>query len=245
MMMSTTRFSYMVVDDEPIAHRIIDDYCQALPHLQLANHSFDAMQAMSYLTDHSVDLLFLDLHMPRLKGFDFLRTTPVKAKVIVTSAHQDFALEGYELEVSGYLLKPFSFERFVKAVNRALAELQPRSSANARITEPEPQPQPQRIFVKGDRMHHQVALQDIRYIEGCGNYCVLRTESGSLITQRGLSDFERELTVPRFLRVHKSYLVAVDKISSIAAHSLRIDDDEIPIGQTYKAGVMNLLQGRR
>lgn len=238
--MSTEIFSYMVVDDEPIAHRIIDDYCQALPHLTLANHSFDAMQAMSYLASHSVDLLFLDLNMPRLTGFDFLRAMPLSAKVIVTSAHQEFALEGYELNICDYLLKPFGFERFLKAVNRALAN--PASGAGEAVPFAELQPQPRRIFIKGDRKHHQVAVEDIRYIEGCGNYCVLRTVDGNIITHRGLSDFEQTLTAPQFLRVHKSYLVAVDKISSIAGQSLYIGEDEIPIGQTYKLQVMSLLK---
>ena len=238
--MSTGTFSYMVVDDEPIAHRIIDDYCQALPHLTLANHSFDAMQAMSYLASHSVDLLFLDLNMPRLTGFDFLRAMPISSKVIVTSAHQEFALEGYELDVCDYLLKPFGFERFLKAVNRALANVE--SGASEPLPADLLQLQSRRIFVKGDRKHHQVAVEDIRYVEGCGNYCVLRTTDGNIITHRGLSDFEQTLTSPQFLRVHKSYLVAVDKISSIANQSLHIGEDEIPIGQTYKLQVMSLLK---
>ncbi|MBD8526884.1 LytR/AlgR family response regulator transcription factor [Pseudomarimonas arenosa] len=238
--MSSAVYRYLVVDDEPIAHRIIDDYCQALPHLSLAHHAYDAMQAMAYLAEHSVELIFLDLNMPKLKGFDLLRSMPIRAKVIVTSAHQEFALDGYDLDIADYLLKPFSFERFVKAVNRALGSAAAPQPAPDRSSAPPPL---QRIFVKGDRQHHQVALHDIRYVEGCGNYCVLRTIDANIITHRRLSDFEQELPAAEFLRVHKSYLVALDKISSIGSQSLQIGDAEIPIGQTYKQRVMALLQG--
>ena len=111
------------------------------------------------------------------------------------------------------------------------------------ITEPSaPTTSPRRIFVKGDRKHHQLALQDIRYVEGCGNYCVVRTIGGSVITQRTMADFEQELPATQFLRVHKSYLVAVDKISSMTATTLDIGEDRIPIGQTYKRQVMGLLK---
>lgn len=233
---------YLVVDDEPIAHRIIDDYCRALPHLVLARHAFDAMQAMGYMASEPIDLLFLDLAMPKLTGFEFLRGMPIHCPVIVTTAHQEFALEGYELRVCDYLLKPFGFERFVKAVNRALPP-----PAQARIDRPPHsgaivEPPPRTIFVKGDRKHHQVALADIRYIEACGNYCVLRSSEGSVITAQTMSGFERELPPDQFMRVHKSYLVAIGRISSIGSNSLMIGGDQLPIGPSYRKQVFSRLR---
>lgn len=240
--MSAVKYRYMVVDDEPIAHRIIDDYCRALPHVVPVTHAFDAMQAMSLLSAQAVDLLFLDLNMPKLRGFDFLRAVPIRCPVIVTTAHAEFALEAYELNVCDYLLKPYSFERFLKAVHRALAV----PAVTPPAATPRVEVEPRTIFVKGDRKHHQVALADIRYIEACGNYSVLRSIDGSsIITPQKISDFGRELSPHRFMRVHKSYLIAIDRISSIAADSLLIGSDKIPIGQSYKQQVLRLLDSQR
>ena len=114
---------YMIIDDEPIAHRIIEEYCASLPHLRLVDHSYNALEAMRFLATNSVDLMFLDPNMPKLKGFDLLKTLTIKPQVIVTTAYQEFALEGFELDVCDYLLKPFSFERLLKAVNQGTSEI--------------------------------------------------------------------------------------------------------------------------
>ena len=124
---------YLIIDDEQMAHQIIKEYCDLIPDLKLAKHCYDALEALDYLRTNQVDLIFLDLNMPKLKGFDFLRSLSKKPKIIVTTAYQEYALEGYELEISDYLLKPFSFERFLKAVNKAL-EVDAQRLSN-RITE--------------------------------------------------------------------------------------------------------------
>ena len=121
--MKNKEISFMIIDDEPIAHRIIEVHCTNLPHLKLVNHSYNALEAIEFLATNRVDLMFLDINMPRLTGFDFLKTLTIKPRVIVTTAYEEFALEGFELSVSDYLLKPFSFERFLKAVNKITTEL--------------------------------------------------------------------------------------------------------------------------
>jgi len=231
--------SYLVVDDEPIAHRIIEDYCAAIPHLALAKHCYNALEAMQYLSANKVDLMFLDLNMPKLKGFDFLRTLTTKPKVIVTTAYQDFALEGYELDVSDYLLKPFSFERFLKAVNKA-TEASTNEVVNIDTTISNTRLE-QRIFIKGDKAQHQIFLKDINYIEACGNYCLVYLNDKKTITHQKISQFEQELPTENFIRIHKSYIVAKDKIESIAAGKIIIDNKELPVGQTFKNSVNELI----
>ncbi|MCK7592064.1 LytR/AlgR family response regulator transcription factor [Pseudomarimonas salicorniae] len=235
-------FRCLVVDDEPIAHRIIDDYCRALPHLQPVRHAFDAMQAMGMLAEESFDLLLLDLNMPRLGGFDFLRSVQLSCPVIVTTAHAEHALEGFELHVCDYLLKPVSFERFVKAVNRALPPVAPAACEAAPAPGAAGDALPRSLFIKGDRKHHQLALADIRYVEACGNYCVVRANDGSIITPQSLSGMERSLPAEQFLRVHKSYLVAIARIRSVSATSLQVGDDTVPIGPSYRKQVFARLQ---
>jgi DNA-binding LytR/AlgR family response regulator len=235
--------TYMIVDDEPIAHRIIEDYAKTLPHLTLVNHSYNALEAMAFISANSVDLIFLDINMPKLKGFDLLRALNNPPKVIVTTAYEEYAIEGYELNVCDYLLKPFSFERFIKAVNKAVSSVETIEVAKieAVTAASAPTPQNQKIFIKGDKKHHQIALADILFIEACGNYCVVKLKDGKLITHQKISQFEQDLPSGQFMRVHKSYLVAVYKIDALTASSITIQANQIPIGQTYKAAVGGLL----
>ena len=239
--MNEKQIRYLIVDDEPIAHRIIEDYCTALPHLTLAKHCYNALEAMQYLSSNTVDLMFLDINMPKLKGFDFLKTLTTKPKVIVTTAYQEFALEGYELDITDYLLKPFSFERFLKAVNKS-TEL---SSAKSVMTEHAVQNTnlEQRIFVKGDKVQHQILLNDINYIEACGNYCLVFLKDKKIITHQKISQFETDLPTVDFMRIHKSYIVAKNKIEAIAAGKLTVANKELPIGQTFKEKISDLMLG--
>jgi DNA-binding LytR/AlgR family response regulator len=180
--------------------------------------------------------MFLDINMPKLTGFEFLKTLNNPPKVIVTSAYQEFAIEGYELNVCDYLLKPFSFERFLKAVNKATAQpktLEVTASVEAKV--------PQRIYIKGDKKHHQVSLSDIHLIEACGNYCLVYLYDQKIITHQKISAFEKDLPIEAFMRVHKSFIVALDKISSITATNINIGATQVPIGQTYKNQVLKLL----
>lgn len=219
---------YMIVDDEPIAHQIIEDYCADIGNLELVNNSYHALAASEYLHNHTVDLIFLDINMPKLKGFEFLRTLKQQPPVIVTSAHQEYAITGYEFNICDYLLKPFSLVRFMMAVNKVTAARPSVSSVNVINVES------QSIFVKGDKKQHQVFLKDIVYIEALGNYCILHCESDKVITQQTMAGFEQQLPSELFIRIHKSFIVAKAKVQAIESAQLQLEKRTVPIGQTFK-----------
>ena len=154
--------TYIIIDDEHVAHDIIKGYCDKLPNMQLTKHCYDAFEALDYLREKPIDLIFLDLNIPKLKGFEFLRTLPHAPKVIVTTAYTEYAVEGYELEIADYLLKPFSFERFLKAVNKALHSKSHLTSASR----PPETNDSGRIFLRNEKKYVQVAIGDILFIEG-------------------------------------------------------------------------------
>ena len=227
---------YCIIDDEPIAHRIIEGYCDNLPHLQKVGNCYDAFEAMQLLNKKSVDLLFLDINMPKLTGFELLKTLRNPPKVIVTSAHKEFALEGYDLNISDYLLKPFTFERFIRAVNKAIENQKP-SEINSSITD-----KSARFFLKGDKKYHQVHTADILFIEAYGNYSKVYLNEEMIISHEKISSFENMLPKDDFLRVHKSFIASVHKIKSIEGNRISIDDHIIPIGQTYKNSLKPLFR---
>ncbi len=181
--------------------------------------------------------MFLDINMPKLKGLDFLRILSNPPKVIVTSAYSEFALEGYELNVIDYLLKPIPFERLVKAVNKITEQpsLQQQPNTHTATASPE------RFFVKGDKKHHQIQLSDLLFIEAYGNYTKLVLDEETIISHEKISQYEAMLSTDNFLRVHKSYIVAIDKIKMIEGNRISIGTHKIPIGQTYKSTVNKLL----
>ena len=234
---------YIIVDDEPLAHELIEEFCSMLPHLELKQNCYNALEAMQFLNTASVDLMFLDLNMPKLKGFDFLRTLPNPPQVIVTTAYKEFALEGYELNIADYLLKPFSFERFVKAINKATEShtTTPSSSIQSPPLSPTSK---DRFFVKGDKKHHQIQMADLFYIEAYGNYTKLFLKDHKmLVSHEKISAYETMLPSESFMRVHKSFIVALSHISLIEGNRIFIQDYEIPIGQTYKSLVTKLYGG--
>jgi DNA-binding LytR/AlgR family response regulator len=223
---------YIIVDDESIAHDIIKKYCSLLPNMQLMQDCYDAIEAIDYLCKHTVDLIFLDLNMPKLQGFDFLKTLPNLPKVIVTTAYKEHALEGYELDIVDYLLKPFSFERFLKAVNKARSEA-PKSIPEAQAifnTEKE-----DRFFLRSDNKYIQIVLDDILFVESAGNYVkiVLKNE---IITIRGnLATIRKLIPIHSFIQVHRSFMVVQKHIKSVEGNQLFIDNYTVPIGKLFKA----------
>lgn len=226
--------NYIIVDDEPIAHRIIEGYCANFSFLNKSGNFYNGFEALEFLRKRTVDLLFLDMNMPKLTGFELIKSLSKPPKVIVTSAHQEFALQGYELEVSDYLLKPFSLERFIKAINKITSGAVVESK-NINPSEPA------RIFLKSDKKYIQLELEKIKYVEALGNYCKVYHQDGMIICPDKISDLETKLGKDHFMRVHKSYLINTGKILSIEGNRIRIGDKEIPIGQTYKAELNKLL----
>ncbi|MFV9550861.1 LytR/AlgR family response regulator transcription factor [Algibacter sp. PT7-4] len=228
---------YIIIDDEPLAHEIIEEFCSLLPHLQLEKNCYNAMEAMQFLNDNTVDFMFLDINMPKLRGLDFLKTLTNPPKTIITTAYKEHALEGYELNVVDYLLKPFSFDRLVKAVNKVSENTSTNTIINTTTSEANTT---SRFFIKGDKKHHQIDLADLLYIEAYGNYTKLFLKDNMLISHEKISSFETLLPIDNFLRVHKSFIVAKDKIKYIEGNRIIIDTHKIPIGQTYKNKVTKL-----
>ena len=228
---------YCIIDDEPIAHRIIEGYCKNLPYLQKVGNCYNAFEAMQLLNQTPVDLIFLDINMPKLSGFDLLKSMQSPPATIVTSAHQEFALEGYELNISDYLLKPFSFARFLKAMNKTIGIKAPVESSPTASTLTTTKSNTH-FFIKGDKKMHQIPVDAILYIEAYGNYTKIYLEEEMIVSHEKISSLEQLLPVADFLRVHKSFIVATKKIKIIEGNRISIREHFVPIGQTYKNNLM-------
>jgi len=230
--------NFIIVDDEPLAHEIIEEFCSMIPHITLKHHCYSAMEAMEYLNKNTVDFMFLDINMPKLKGLDFLKTLSQPPKTIITTAYKEYAIEGFELNVVDYLLKPFSFERLVKAINK-ISELEESKTVVKEVSNSDTNHSS--FFVKGDKKHHQIFFNDILYIEAYGNYTKLYLKDEMIVSHEKISHYEAFLDKIQFLRVHKSFIVSIDKIKLIEGNRIFINDHKIPIGQTYKSNINKLL----
>ncbi len=230
---------YLIIDDEPIAHRIIEKYCENLPHLKKKGNCYNAFEAMRFLNENTVDLLFLDINMPKLSGFEFLKTLSNPPKIIVTTAYKEFALEGYELNISDYLLKPFSFERFIKAINKTIDITENKKSIDIAQTN-DNEEQSNSFFLKGDKKHHQVHFEDLLFIEAYGHYTKVYLKDEMIVSHQKISNFDAILPKSNFIRTHKSFIVAKNKIKLIEGNRILINEHKIPIGQTYKENINKL-----
>ena len=230
---------YLIIDDEHIAHDIIKGYCDMLPNLEFKADCYDAIEALEYLNKHEIDLIFLDLNMPKLKGFEFLKTLSSPPKVIVTTAYSEFAVEGFELNVVDYLLKPFSFERFLSAVNKVTSSI---TSTIKKESKENQKSYEKHIFLKQNNSHIQVDLNTILFIEASGNYTKVITKKDTITIREKISDTIELLSDNDFLQVHKSFAIAKKHISSIEGNRIYIQDYIIPIGKLYKANINQLFK---
>lgn len=229
--------NYIIVDDEPIAHDIIISHAKNLSHLNLIGQAYNAFEAIELLQVKNIDFIFLDIEMPQLKGLDFLKTLSNAPKVIVTTAYEEYALEGYELNIIDYLLKPFSFERFMKAVNKVSIDKKQQkitSSDNIKSLES--------IFIKENNTTHQIKIESITVIESIGNYLKIFTNDKSIITHQTLQYFEQKLSELDFIRVHKSFIINLKHISLIEGNYISIQNHKIPIGRTYKINLLKRIE---
>jgi DNA-binding LytR/AlgR family response regulator len=233
---------YLIIDDEPIAHRIIEKYCENLPHLEKKGNCYNAFEAMQFINENKVDLLFLDINMPKLSGFDFLKTLSNPPKIIVTTAYKEFALEGYELNISDYLLKPFSFARFIKAINKTI-DFTENKKATQIVSSMEREPNAISFFLKGDKKYHQVHFENILFIEAYGHYTKVYLKNEMIVSNQKISDYDDLLLKSDFIRTHKSFIISKNKIKQIEGNRILIDEHKIPIGQTYKANINILFKG--
>jgi Response regulator of the LytR/AlgR family len=232
---------YIIVDDEPIAHDIIKGYCDLMSNMQLMKHCYDAIEALAFLNEQEINLIFLDLNMPKLKGFDFLKTLSNPPKVIVTTAYSEYALEGYELDIVDYLLKPFSFERFLKAVNKALVK--PKENHSTKLSSSSaPVPKEGRLFLYTDKKYFQIVLDDLMYVEAAGNYTKVVLKEEIITIREQLTSVLDRLPAEDFVQVHRSFLVSIKQIKSIQGNEIFLNQNRIPIGKLYKAKLIDLLQ---
>jgi len=231
---------YLIIDDEHIAHKIIMEYCEMLPHMQLQKNCYSALEALEYLNTHQVDLIFLDLNMPKLKGFDFLKTLTNPPKVIVTTAYSEFAIDGYELNIIDYLLKPYSFERFLSAVNKMTSS----NTSNSKTTDSTENTKStiQHIFLKQNNSYLQVDLDSILFIEASGNYTKIFTTKDVITIREKITDTIQLLSDHDVLQVHKSFAVSKKHIHRIEGSRIYVQDHIVPIGKLYKVNINQLLK---
>ncbi|OCX52422.1 DNA-binding response regulator [Mucilaginibacter sp. PPCGB 2223] len=237
----------LVVDDEPLALHILEDYISKIPFLQLVKATTNPIEALQLVQDGSADLVFLDVQMPELTGIQFLKIANGKVKVILTTAYSQYALEGYELDVVDYLLKPIAFDRFYKSVQKAQQIIQP-SASPAPVIKEEAAPQQDLlsdfIFVKTEHKIQKVYLNDILFIEGLKDYISIFTTAERIITLQIMKKMEEALPERHFIRVHKSYIVAINKIDSIERSRIWIKDKIIPVGDTYREEFFKIIEAK-
>jgi DNA-binding LytR/AlgR family response regulator len=223
----------LVIDDEELARLLLDNYISRLPNLQLVGQCKDPLEAIQVLQEQAVDLLFLDIQMPGLTGIEFLRTLKQKPLVIFTTAYPDYAIEGYSLDVIDYLLKPFGFERFVQAVNKASELLQLKASGNSPVAEGKDY-----ILVKSEHKIHRIKYDDIQFIQGMREYVAYYTPHGRVLSLQSLKGLEEELPADRFIRIHKSYIIAIEKVNTLEGNLVHIGKEKLPIGASYRDAVL-------
>lgn len=232
----------MIVDDEPLALDVLETFIERLENLELVCRCNNAVEAYTCLQNEHIDLLFLDIQMPKLTGIDFLKSLAHPPRVIFTTAYRDYAVEGFELNAVDYLLKPIAFERFLKAVSKVGASEPYPAAATPATTTAGAQPyQEAFIYLKADKKMVKVMLADILYIESLKDYIRVKTDSKEIISYQKISFLEEKLPADKFLRIHRSFIVALDKIQAFSATAVDIGKTEIPIGRFYKTEVLDVL----
>lgn len=232
----------LIVDDEPLAQRVIEKYADELSFLEVVGKCNLALDAIGMLKDLDVDLIFLDINMPKLNGLDFLRTLKNPPLVIITTAYAEFAIQGYELNVVDYLMKPFSFERFLKAIQK-VQEVMYSRSAPASIPAPAVEAQEENyIFIKSSKKTYRVNLDEILYIEALGDYVKIYTTERMIVSYQSLKNIEHQLPLKYFPRIHKSYIVSLAKVELIEGNQVKIRDQYIPIGTNFRGDFDKLIR---
>jgi len=235
----------IIVDDEPLAQRVIEKFLEDLPNFHVTAKCNNAFEAMDAINNNMVDLMFLDINMPKLSGLSFLKSLKNPPLVIITTAYSEYAIEGYELDVVDYLKKPFSFERFFKAVQKVQERLKKHEITNTNIESmPTHEDAPieisadlstsKFIFVKANKKNYKVDIDDIFYIEALGDYIKIHTSTIVLVTYQSMKKIEAILPSNIFVRIHKSFIVSVNKIKSVEGNMVEVKNEKLSIGNSYK-----------
>ena len=224
-----SKIKCIIIEDEPLAVRIIADYISQVPFLELQDSFKDALLATEFLRDNTTDLIFLDIHLPKLKGMAFLKTLTDPPAVIITSAYHQYALEGYELNVTDYLLKPIEFERFLTAVNKVRKAQAERNNQDKDF-----------IFLNVQKKKVKISFSEIIYIESQREYIKIVTTKKEYLSKMSTQEIESLLPTDLFKRVHRSFIVSVSKIDSFTSESVEVNGIFIPVGRGYKDVIENL-----
>ena len=236
----------IAVDDEPLALDIIQDYIERVPFLHFDGRFTSAIEAIDHLRHQDEDLLFLDIQMEDLTGIQMLKVLPKRPQVIFTTAYESYAIKGYELDVTDYLLKPISFERFLMAANKAFE----RHAARDNLPEGAGgdmlihNPRIDYFFVRTEHRLQKINFRDILYIEGQGDYLKIVTPAERIMTLQNFKQMEEVLPDDRFIRIHRSYIIALDKIDSIERNRVKIGGQLLPLSDTYKDGFFSVLKSK-
>jgi len=226
--MSISKLSCIIVDDEPLAVSLLQNYCEKLNRFSLIECFSNPYTAIAFLEKQPVDIVFLDIQMPELSGIQFMKLFPNKCLFVLTTAYPEFALNAFELDAIDYLVKPITYEKFEKSVNKTEKYIKALQ---------EPGDKPEYVMVKTGNTIVKILLGDILYLEGRRDYVAIHTLANTVLTLQNLKDFEEYLPENNFLRIHKSYLVSTKKITSFTSTSVFINDTRLPIGITYKSGL--------
>lgn len=226
-----------IVDDESLALDILEEYISRVDNMVLVARCNNAIEAYNVLQEKQVDLLFLDIQMPKLNGIDFVKNLENPPKIIFTTAYDNYALEGYELDAVDYMLKPISFDRFLKAVNKVQRLYKPKVE---QLSDNDSFDQTF-IYLKSEKIMVKVFLKDILFVESMQNYIQVVTATRSIICHKTISSIEEELPKHKFMRIHRSYIVAIDKIEAFSSAYVQLPKHQLPIGRFYKNDIMSLL----
>ncbi|MCC3157805.1 response regulator transcription factor [Hymenobacter sp. 15J16-1T3B] len=241
--LSGRKLRCVLIDDEPLALDVLAGYCAQVPFLELCGQFHDALQALAFVQDHPVDVIFLDIHMPRITGLQFVQLLPQPApRVVFTTAYAQYAVQSYELSATDYLLKPIAFERFLQAVGKLRAPAAPAAALPAAAPAEAPAAA-DAMFVKNEHRLQRVAFDDILYIEGMKEYLMIYTvESGKILTLQSFRRVEEVLPPQRFARIHKSFLVALNRIEHVERGKVQIAGRLLPVGDSYRDAFMGLIR---
>jgi DNA-binding LytR/AlgR family response regulator len=223
-------YNCFIVDDEPLAIEVIENHLGKLNHFKVVGTYTDAVEAFVAIKNQPVDLLFLDIEMPDFNGLDFIKSMKQMPEVIITTAYREFAVEGFELNILDYLVKPIAFDRFMKAVDKFL-DTKKGAAHDSRY-------QKEYLMIRANRKLVRLNLSDILYIEGLKDYVKIILPDEMILTKESIGNFYKHLNEENFLRIHKSFIVAVDKITAITSYDVEIGKTELPIGRNYKENVM-------